>query len=77
MNPEGMNPNQEAQMIAPVFGIGPRMSTSTVSIRRCENGYIVEGGCKTFCFPSFDLAAEAIGLYFKNPLEAEKKYCRQ
>lgn len=71
-----MNPDDKYGVMAAQNAV-PRMSTSVVSIRQCENGYLVEGGCKVFCFPSFELAAEAIGLYFKNPSEAEKKYCRQ
>lgn len=46
------------------------------NIVRAENGFIVRIGCKVFVFSEWVLASEGLALYFKNPEEAYKKYCR-
>lgn len=46
-----------------------------IIIQRCENGFIVRGGCKLFVFESLESSMKAIALYWSNPQEAEKIYC--
>lgn len=46
-------------------------------IDQVENGFIVRVGCKTFVAEDFKRVAEGLELYFKNPTEAQKKYCKQ
>ena len=78
-----MNPEQENQVCAEPRGISPQTCGAIpsapnheVNINRIENGFIVRVGCKIFCFSEWVNASEAIGLWFKNPEEAQKKYCR-
>ena len=47
-----------------------------VNIVQAENGFIIRIGCKVFVFAEWVLASEALALWFKNPEEAQKKYCR-
>lgn len=78
-----MNPEQETQACEKPREISNRpvgVPTSApnleVYIIRVENGYIVRVGCKTFCFPGWSNVSEALEFWFKNPEEAQKKYCR-
>jgi len=45
-----------------------------VFIRKVENGFIVEIGCKTFVANTWSKASEGLELYFKDPDAAWKKY---
>lgn len=48
-----------------------------VMIIPVENGFIVEIGCKRFVFEDWELVAEGLGLYFKDPEAAAKKFCKK
>ena len=47
-----------------------------VGIKRVKNGFIVTVGCGTFVAKTWKEAAEGLELYWKDPVAAEKKYCR-
>lgn len=47
-----------------------------VSIIKAENGFIVRCGCKTFVAKEWVEVSEGLALYFTNPEEAQKKYCK-
>jgi hypothetical protein len=46
-----------------------------VLIRKVANGFILSIGCQTFVAKTWDEAADGLRDYYKNPREAEKKYC--
>ena len=80
MQPES---NQDCQ--ARPMGIGesrgatcapPPSQPYDINISKAENGFVVVVGCKRFVFSEWVLVSEALALYYKNPEEAIKKYCR-
>ena len=48
-----------------------------VNIERVENGFALTIGCKRFVSTSWEEVSEGLKLYFTNPKEAQKKYCRK
>lgn len=48
----------------------------SVGIKQVENGFIVSVGCKTFVSQDWNAVSEGLKLYFENPEEAKKKYCK-
>jgi hypothetical protein len=60
---------------------GMPMSTPTpqfqeVHIIKVVNGFSVKIGCTTFVSQNWDKLSKALGEYWKNPEEAQKKYCK-
>lgn len=47
-----------------------------VIIRKAENGFIVQVGCKTFVAKTWAEASGGLANYFKDPTAARKKYCK-
>lgn len=45
-------------------------------IRKVANGFVIEVGCKMFVAKSWSEASNGLGNYWKNPVAAEKKYCK-
>lgn len=46
-------------------------------IKKCENGFVVNVGCKTFVFMDWTSAHEALNEYWADPIAARKKYCKE
>ena len=47
-----------------------------VKIDRVDNGFIIEIGCKKFVDTDWDKLSKKLGEYWKDPVAAEKKYCK-
>ena len=47
-----------------------------VKIDPVENGFIVEVGCKKFVAEKWKTVSEGLELYFRDPEEAQKKFCK-
>ena len=47
-----------------------------VKIDKVANGFIVEIGCKKFVDTDWDKLSKKLGEYWKDPVAAEKKYCK-
>jgi hypothetical protein len=47
-----------------------------VKIDRVANGFIVEIGCKKFVAEKWDDLAKKLAEYWKDPVAAQKKYCK-
>lgn len=45
-----------------------------VNVRQVNNGFIVEVGCQTFVFESFEKLSKYMGMYFENPTEVTSKH---
>jgi len=58
------------------IGMELQMGRSVVEISKAENGFIVRCGCKTFVAKEWVEVSEGLALYFVNPEEAQKKYCK-
>lgn len=56
--------------------IGRPKEWYNVNIRKAENGFIVEVGCKTFIRLSWNDVCRDLAEYWDNPNEAQKKYCK-
>lgn len=55
----------------------PRTSGSApVKIDKVANGFIVRIGCKTLVAHTWTEVSAGLALYWQNPAEAEKKYCK-
>jgi hypothetical protein len=67
LNTDGLRP-------VPMPTCGP--ANYDVRIRRVENGFIVEVGCKTFVASNWNEVSEGLRLYYKDPEAAQKLYCR-
>jgi hypothetical protein len=52
-------------------------ASKDVRIVKVENGFIVHCGCKTFVAKEWTEVSEGLALWFSNPEEAEKKYCKK
>lgn len=52
-------------------------STPDVIIKKVCNGFIIKVGCKTFVEKDWSKVADGLVLYWKNPSEAEKKFCKE
>jgi hypothetical protein len=48
-----------------------------VSISRVENGFIIRVGCKTFISHSWEEVSAGLGMYFTDPVRAQKVYCKE
>lgn len=71
---QGMNPT------APSTGADILAGSSIlqpVHIRRVENGFIADIGCKTFVSTSWMTMAKGLDEYYKDPVKAAKKYLNQ
>ena len=78
MQPDNQTACQEQLCPGPtgIGGVIPSKPNYEININRVENGFIVRVGCKIFCFAEWVLASEALALWFKNPEEAMKQYCK-
>lgn len=47
-----------------------------VLVDRVSNGFIVAIGCKRFVGTNWETVAKQLGEYWKDPIAAEKKYCK-
>ena len=47
-----------------------------VGIDKVTNGFIIEIGCKEFVGTNWETVAKQLGEYWKDPVAAEKKYCK-
>lgn len=47
-----------------------------VKIDKVANGFVIEIGCKKFVAEKWDDLAKKLGEYWKDPVAAEKKYCK-
>ena len=47
-----------------------------VEIRKVANGFIVKVGCRTLVAYTWEEVNTGLLLYYTNPEEAEKKYCK-
>jgi len=65
---ENPYPNQ-----AVAVGIGP---TQSVVIQQVENGFLVTIGCKSFVFSNMEDVVTGVSMYFRDPEQARKKYCK-
>ena len=45
-----------------------------VNIKQVNNGFIVNVGCQTFAFESFEKLSKYMGMYFENPTEVTSKH---
>lgn len=66
--PGGIPPRDEEPMME--RGYRP------VKIERVANGFVIEIGCKKFVAEKWDDLAKKLGDYWKDPIAAEKKYCK-
>lgn len=53
-----------------------RPETHEMQVKEVENGFVVRVGCKHFVALSWDELAGKLGEYFKDPIAARKKYCK-
>ena len=65
-NDQGMEP------CVPETGYGGHK----VYIRKVENGFIIEVGCKTFVADTWAKVSKGLELYFRDPGTAYKEYIR-
>lgn len=47
-----------------------------VNIRKVENGFVLQFGCKTFVAQNWEEASTGIAEYWKDPRGTQKKYSR-
>lgn len=69
---EGFKMADYGEMVAPA----PSLGGVDVRIEKVENGFIVRVGCKTFVAKTWKEASEGIGMYFRDPQAATKKYLK-
>ena len=60
---------------APEMAVTPPQHRE-VRINRVANGFIVQVGCKTFVAKTWKEASIGIDKYWKDPIKAEKEYCK-
>ena len=48
-----------------------------VRIRKVENGFIVQVGCKTFVSKEWEEVSLGLSEYWKDPKNAQKLYCKE
>jgi hypothetical protein len=58
------------------MAIPGRTKFHQVKIDRVANGFVIEIGCKKFVAEKWDDLAKKLGDYWKDPIAAEKKYCK-
>ena len=60
---------------------GPPVPTAPgcyeVQIAKCENGFIVRVGCKTFISKEWEEVSLGLAEYWKDPVNAKKLYCKE
>lgn len=57
-------------MVQPESNLAPY----EVNIKQVNNGFIVNVGCQTFAFESFEKLSKYMGMYFENPTEVTSKH---
>ena len=72
---EERKPETQENILFGILSKEPAIPQEIIIIR-IENGFNIRIGCKVFCFSEWVSASEALALWFKNPEEAQKKYCR-
>ncbi len=60
---------REAEEVAP-----PSQPYSNANVRKVENGFILEIGCKTFVAKNWEEASTGLKEYWDDPRAAQKKY---
>lgn len=56
--------------------VAPAPEHYEVNIRKVENGFVLQFGCKTFVAQNWEEASTGIAEYWKDPRGAQKKYSR-
>jgi hypothetical protein len=51
--------------------------THRLKISRLENAFKVTSGCKVFAFETLPRLLKFIEMFYTDPIETEKKYCRK
>lgn len=69
LRPTGPCPSEQPLTPSPHF--------RNVNIDRVANGFIVRVGCQTFVAYTWDEATIGLYDYWRDPVEAEKKYVQQ
>jgi hypothetical protein len=47
-----------------------------ISINKVANGFIIAIGCQTFVSETWEKVVEGLTDYYKDPIAAQKKYCK-
>jgi hypothetical protein len=47
-----------------------------ITIEKVANGFVLEIGCKKFVGTNWETVSKQLGEYWKDPVAAEKKYCK-
>ncbi len=54
-----------------------RAEKCEVAIRKIANGFIINVGCKIFVAKEWEEVVDGVGLFFKDPEAAYKKYVKE
>ena len=60
--------------VEPQQAISINISPYPVTIRQQHNGFIVEVGCQTFVFETYDKMSKYVNMYFEDPSGMTKKH---
>ena len=58
----------------PVVDMNDRLAQWDVNIKHVHNGFIVNVGCQTFVFETFDKMAKYMAIYYNDPRGAFEKH---
>jgi len=66
----------EELVLTPVIDMNDRLAQYDVNIKHVHNGFIVNVGCQTFVFESFDKLAKYMKMYYEDPNGTHKKHSK-
>ena len=58
-------------------GMNPTPAFQDVVIKKVDNGFILEIGCKTFVETDWGRVAMGLDFYWRDPVGAEKHFCKR
>jgi hypothetical protein len=62
--------------VQPVRSMNDNLSQHEVLIRQVHNGFVVNVGCQSFVFESFDTLSKYMKMYFENPNDITEKHTK-
>ena len=72
--PIAIEEEYEYEQPMPVIDMNDRLAQWDVNIKHVHNGFIVNVGCQTFVFESFDKLSKYMAIYYNDPRGAFEKH---
>ena len=62
--------------VQPIRSMNDDLAQHEVQVRQVHNGFVVNVGCQSFVFESFDKLSKYMKMYFENPNDITEKHTK-